>query len=483
MSATLVDAPPEIVELIVHHLGIVEIGYLRLTCRLLRAKASLHRFRKFFQHKQTDLSLGSLQTLIDITEHQEFGPLLQSITVVAVFYDLGALEELIDNQGRQLSALGLDDQDQDPILAETAAALMQWEHSNVQKLSTQLDQLKQMKSAQACARDSNSDLNMLAAAFRRMKALRMLTFEAAVCQDTERRLPARCRRNWAPVWQVASRVYLLTMMALAASGLPVEQMSIYGGQWGCSILTPTMFHDSLPSDIADLGIVFANLRKISLSISSLHPSMNQGFFGLEKYTRADSIAAPARLLRLAPQLEELDLHLFRLTQELDSEKMFAAVAKAVARHFSQLRKCLLRGLWVSAKSLKQFIHHSPRLEQLELRQIELTRGTWRTVFEECARPASKVGILTLQRLTECIDGANWPVAFDEPSCPPPWAHGCSEVHCATMDRDQIVHGIGYTLPRVVAVADAAYCQLRRYLRQEYGSAGNIDPLLDDDDYM
>jgi hypothetical protein len=98
----------------------------------------------------------------------------------------------------------------------------------------------------------------------------------------------------------------------------------------------------------------------------------------------------AQLLKQMPNLEALDLHLRNALKGMAKsyDQVFAAIAHDV--HLPSLEQCILRGLITNEESLLQFLQKHPQITQLDLREINLTSGSWDSIFKHLSEsPALK----------------------------------------------------------------------------------------------
>lgn len=453
MLTGLATLPVELSQSVFDQLDDRAIWALRLASTSLQI-ATIHHFRKAFAHRTTDLSINSLQTLVDICEHRHLSSAVQNLTIVATYYDTAYLQKVLDT-GLPYKVYNdefgpIIHEGHDPCseveLAETAA---------------HVDLLEQRKIDQASSALSQSDLMLLTTVLRGASNLRTLKLESGLFRHPETRLAVSEARNaWPQVWKRATDVYQVTMTAIAQSGTSIEELYIYGGQWGCSVPGYDV-HASI-SYLRGNGIeaVLANLRILSLScttrliepvrpfgdqeVPSYHSRLkesNQRLVALATDSR--NYLGPAHLLALCHNLEELELVHYRLRapdwcshEDFSAyyagyEKVFNHIAQIV--RLPRLLKCTIRGHTFDQYAILQFLKNSPLLKHLELRFVNFTGpGTWRSVFEQC----KKLDTLILRHLFEHLKV----VHFGGKS-------GGDEAYNLTANHDQLQRGIDYAAPQ------------------------------------
>ncbi|KAI9878945.1 MAG: hypothetical protein M1830_010063 [Pleopsidium flavum] len=296
--------------------------------------------------------------------------------------------------------------------------------------------LTQRKDRQAGVEAALLDVSMLTTVLCNISKLRALSLEAAIYQDTVDRF-ATDGSHWLQSWNMASQTYLVALTAIAQSCLAVEQIDVYGGTWRCSV--PTYEINEYMPQLKAVGLkeALASLRVLSLSMSTRICESNEDADEdavRRVATDERNYLGPAQLLSLAPGLEELDLHLYRLLRSsTDYEAVFTHISTTVP--LPKLLKCKLRGLDIRKRSLRQFLRNCPRLKAGELREIRLKEGIWRPVFDQCSSWASStLESLTLHRVFE-----HHLLEFNGP------ARGSSGIHSVMIDKDQIRQGLYYSI--------------------------------------
>ncbi|MCJ1374993.1 hypothetical protein MMC20_006226 [Loxospora ochrophaea] len=435
MSARLDEIPTELVEKIVRLLHVADIGRLRLTCRSLQSKSSGPHFKTFFFSRRTDLSLHNLQALADLANHEDFGPAVRNVVVVATAYVRSKLERILE--------LGTKDNinDHDP---ELYGDLEMCTEEELAQTLLELKLLSGREDEQVRLNVAQVDVQILTKAMCKIGKLHSLSIEATVYEDLQdARAPHEVEGDWKPIWAAASRTYDVVLTAMATSRIAVDRLDVYSKVWRCSVPTYDI-GQSLPRlKTSGLRDSLAHLRVLSLSMSS----------GSDRpwATYAENFSGPAGLLALTPELEELDLHLYNAGHmgsiyDVVFDQRWADIP------LPRLRKCTLRGIRIREDSLRQLLLSYATLEELELQSVHLTKGAWRPIFDLCSSDALRLQRLTFDRLTTRLSRH-----FQPPGWPP-----------LVLDREQICKGFDFRFPTERTKLFPCALQMRLDLRREYG---------------
>ena len=418
LASSLCLLPPELFEFILEDLGDAEISCLRLTCKNLRDR-SHHRFQSRFTCRQTDLSTNSLQRLIDISGHEQFGSAVKTVTVVAVLYDTAYLHGLMDFYGtpspsetshnptkthnRRRGDHRVPEIPGIKKLTALEVAQVRWEQSLLSQLEAEQHgpkarevQTRYGAGHRPVERNDGAEeeektrlcRTMLTIAFCQLGRLQSLILEAAVYKVAAVRLAAyKCTYpNF--MWSKASYVFHEVMTAMAESRMTVEQLSIYGGPWGCSV-SSDMIHEvvSLWRD-QDRKKALAAVKALALCVSDPTRRVDP------KIHHYSSIAGFLALFR---NVEELEIHVCRMESRFTKfEDVFEAVTKEV--RFPSLLTCTLKGLQLRETDLIHFLEDNSRLANLKLRNVTLKQGSWHEFFRCCSNRVVALEMLSIQRL-------------------------------------------------------------------------------------
>ena len=428
LPSSLCLLPPELFEFILEDLGDAEISCLRLTCKNLRDR-SHHRFRSIFTCRQTDLSATSLQRLIDISGHEQYGSAVKTVTIVAVLYDTAYLQGLLDREPpshlipsynppgeriRRRSGVSIQQRSASETpeisgrkdLTESEIAQARWEQSLLSQLENEQHGPKVREVRTVCghchrpvgrtdvAEEEEEEKTrlcrtMLTVAFCQLGRLQSLILEAAVYKVATVRLAAYTCTDTDFMWKKASYVFHEVMTAVAESRLTVDQLSIYGGPWGCSVSSDILhevvnrWRDQKCEKVLDA------VKALALCVSEPTGFVAQG---------THHFSSIAGFLALCPNVEELEIHKYRITPcGSGFQDFFEAVTKEV--RFSGLLTCTLKGLQLREIDLIHFLQDSTRLANLKLRDVTLKKpGNWHDFFRCCSSRVVALEMLSIQRL-------------------------------------------------------------------------------------
>ena len=416
LSNSLCQLPPELFENVLEYLGDAEISWLRLTCKSLRDRTH-HRFRNRFTCRQTDLSVTSLQRLIDISSHEEFGSAVKRVTIVAVLYDTAYLHELVDcdppfpsgtsynltetpNQPRVRyttpEILGIKD------LTESEVAQLRWEQSllsqheaeqhgpKVREVRTGYgDGHRPVGGIDVAGEEEKTRLcrTMLTIAFCQLGRLQSLVLEAAVYKVAAVRLAAFKCTDPKIMWRKASYVFRMVMTAMVECQMTVDQLGIYGGPWGCSVYD-YMIHEVV-SRWRDQARekALAAVKALALCVSDF-PATTPGI---------DHHLSIAGFLALCPNVEKLEIHAYAIeVMAARFKDVFESVAKEV--RFPSLLNCTLKGLQLREIDLIRFLQNNSKLANLKLQNVTLKQGSWHDFFRCCSNREVELEMLNIQHL-------------------------------------------------------------------------------------
>ena len=359
---------------------------------------------------QTDLSTNSLQKLIDISSHEEFGPAVQNLTVIAVIYDTAYLNGLLNKKDSQDGSMGTSHgagASIDLTIDELAQA--RWEQSvlvqreaeqpgpktlQTQRRNTNSSQ-NAIQSDFANEEQSRLSLTMLTIAFFQLGRVKNLTLEAAVYKMAAIRLAAYKCTKWQLMWKKASFVFETTMTAIAESRILVERLSVYGGAWGCSVSIYEI--RDLVRSLRDKGLQDTTAKLKSLAISVSLSAISEARFSTYQPASSSGNSDLATLLTLCPGLEELDVQVYQLNNGFQTPVMLLSNGHALP----DLVRCTLRGLRAQHEAMLRFLRGSPSLKCLEVRNVVLTtQGGWRNILDYCSSEEVAIHQLRLYCLWE-----------------------------------------------------------------------------------
>ena len=392
MPACLALLPFELSQIIFDQVDRKDIHSLRLTCSSLRS-TTLHHFRLAFAHRTTDLSPSSLLSLIKLCGNEDLGSAIKQLTIVAAYRDPAWLET--------------DSQRFDgPHTTDKAGRAAPCDNS--------LLRIRAADITEAAA--SESDLRLLTTALQRASNLRTITLESGVYQGPEIRLPvSQSGGAWHEVWKRAFHVFSVTMMALAQSKLPLDELHIYGGYWGCGVPAYDMYRLMPDLITKGLGEVLVSLRVLTLSYST--PLLDGGLFDTEQLDNEEHLTSPFRntgsntflpslafaqrnylgpasFLALCPNLEDLFISLYNMhrpgcfsredASASDEEHENVSDHNAQAIQMPKLLNCKIGDQGMRQHALIQVLRDSPELKMLDCRFVALVEACrWGSFLVDC----------------------------------------------------------------------------------------------------
>ncbi|XDG01015.1 hypothetical protein ABKA04_000630 [Annulohypoxylon sp. FPYF3050] len=352
MAPSLETLPVELISHIVTLIDLRDIVSLRLTSRTVESKVSQQHFANYFHHKHVKMASGPLENMVHITSQGRLGCLLQHCTITGV---VG-----IDISGTRIY---------------------------------------------------NEHIRLLAEAFSNLKQRSPKGRLASLCLRVSVRNRDSTSESDSPslresIWATALRTFNVTMTALHASQLPVdEHLDIYDGVLRCSLpydalLPLTQRFTSMP--------VFSSLKKLTVSLSS-------PFINPEENISDPAISIPGQSIQtfhgklalrglldmssIMPQLESLDVHWYNIVACDTSVAQLNPAVELGYSNFACLKTCRLRGVYIFESDLLEFvkaIHPSA----LTMSDIRLTSGTYSSIFEYMALPNTPITYYHLDDLRE-----------------------------------------------------------------------------------
>lgn len=374
MSPCLEDCPTEIVEAISILLDLTDIQSLRQSCKSLATKIAHGHFKSYYRSKRIDLTLHALRAFVSATQAGRLGCLVEELVLVGL---VNLAEEQNTGSNPELHLA-------------TAKA--------------ELDLLSKAFNALTASKKSREFIS--------------LSLEVEVVQDKLRLLPAAVTgEGWKCVWRRAAWTFHITVDALAASRLPLEQLNVFNSHQSqscslaCEELSRAVFQDQ------GLATSFASLKSLSISLSDRiienlpafdfsQPVKEKDIREAEsKATAKSNFVGVATFLELACSLDSLEIHFYWLNTAhfylrnpyTPNEHLLKQAAKS--KNLPKLKQCKLRGIYISDKDLLAFIQHTAT-RRLFLQNVAITSGKFRPVFDYCTGKATGLEELHFDYLLE-----------------------------------------------------------------------------------
>ncbi|KAK3072211.1 hypothetical protein LTR53_007242 [Teratosphaeriaceae sp. CCFEE 6253] len=428
-SCPLESLPVEIIESILPDLSLDDIRHLRLTSRTACRNVSAGHFKTFCRRKDVNLRVPALRRMSERITRGSVASDLRHLTIIGVLYVPLSLEKVLRTKTVPADPMDIFGRRRDALGNNIATRPCRLPATDEQIAETERD-LARLRAGQheaAGDRASAEDLAALTELFTRIRAhgvargLDSLTLSVAVARSSRTRLAPEDGGAFQPIADTAQHTLDLALRAVAASGLPLRGLDVYAAVRACSVSS----HDLsriLPG-IADRGTALHGLRRLALStsphalLSTTCPdradpdALQREGAALQRGQRihrhrveasAARVALAAQhaepdgtglagLLRLLPQLEELDWHRYHFATDhpLDNDEADhdesaggrGLFAHAVRHgHLRALRRLTLRGWTVDAADVLGLLRQNPGLGDVTLRHIKLRKGTWHAIF-------------------------------------------------------------------------------------------------------
>ncbi|KAF2273128.1 uncharacterized protein EI97DRAFT_469871 [Westerdykella ornata] len=369
----LAALPTELVESITEHLDLVSLRALRLTSSSINQQ-TLHHFRqRFLQHFTLRWDLPHFETLRSITEHSYFGGALQRLTVDATPYHAIRLWQLWKQIG-----------DFNYVHSSTGCSIDEASAS----AGIYREYKKTKEDSDATTRfwnETQTDLNMLTSIFTHLDRLQTITFAYA---GMDKGYGKFGRRYCETSQNEMSRPFVISMAAIAASGLTVESISISPTQEFGAVSIGRL--ETLSRYLPKFDHAFEHLGTLKINLRDWrHPE--EGF-----EPPPGKIPFIVRFLAKCKSVRELELSCF---SSLEGDTILHEMAQHCV--FSHLQSCQL-GLFriFSIQDLFDFLAPSKAtLERLSMSHIVLRDEgvTWGDVMRRLA-DEFELNWVTLQNL-------------------------------------------------------------------------------------
>lgn len=385
-ETNLENLPLLATETIVQCLDLAAIKSLRLSCKALSERCMGPHFKSFFCDRRTDLTKESLESLRALASHPKLGHAVKNLTVMAVMYDPSKLNEILSSRTRRV--------------VETAGPIrsVTYERCTEEEINKAKSDLEWLQAQRNAEQSDASVIESLVSAMRLFGKLDSIHLAAGIVQTREAiELPPA--GDWYETWTRAFQVYCLTMTAAARSGIAVDTLTVYRDTLCCSVQACRITAHMASLEEPDrLSFARNTIKNFALSVS---PEITSDFDS-ETLAGHDGYGIK-NLLELMPNLETLDLHLYRPRKgkTTHNERVMEEVAQEV--HLPRLKRCSLNGIFPTEETMLQFLKKYPQINHLTLREVNLVSGSWTPIFEylSCGMPA-----LTFLRLSNLWTNGN-----------------------------------------------------------------------------
>ncbi|TFK35487.1 hypothetical protein BDQ12DRAFT_726008 [Crucibulum laeve] len=231
---------------------------------------------------------------------------------------------------------------------------------------------------------------MLCIIFHNLKPVSLaLTFEVDVREELDVRRPARFCSNFSQLWKRTSHTFIAAMSAVAQSGLILIALHVYGGRRSGALSLYDLHHALPRLKIEGIATALASLQKLYICVAPYVPEDNtEEENAPQDNTEGGSpnneyYMALAEIISLTPNIEELDVHGFKVRGQRD-----IYLDSIIQKALHKLKKCALRGAYIEEDSLLQLLRNNLQLESLYLKHIVLSGGSWKNIFNYLALTSS-----------------------------------------------------------------------------------------------
>ncbi|KAJ5818388.1 hypothetical protein N7474_003979 [Penicillium riverlandense] len=400
-TPTLSNLPPECVEEIMEYLDLDALKALRLSSRELCIDSTGPRFKKFISCQTMEVTKIALMSFRELAVHP-LGAAVKNLKIMATVYD----------QTLQLKVLNTRENNTT---------------DEVPPLSQAQDDLAWLQSQQQGQDEVSYDeaVDHLAFCLGHFRTLDHIELDAVLVQGPSTIMATDTgQTNWYPVWTRASRIYCMTMEAIASSGVGPKSLTVYQATPRCSVPLYDIAANIEMLYSANLKNAGKCIENVALSISTKVATgaterpprapvachdmpYDKGPFsaasisslGEDKFLEVEKFDGLARFLEITPNLKTLEIHFYQtlLKPRTQYQLMFNTVANEI--RLPLLRQCSLRGITTREDSLLQFLSNHSQITDLTLSQVSLApEETWGSIFTHLSRKMPHLERLHLSTL-------------------------------------------------------------------------------------
>lgn len=432
MPASLQSLPTELVERTVVLLDTNEVGFLRLTCRELRDKASQGSYLALFTHRSVDLTETGLKGLVNALNTSTLARQLRCLTLVGVWYSLSANEGIAPPKPPGKWAPPTQASAHARTCHNGPARHKKKPASVVTQDRRDWAQLRLLKAKHQYHAENGRYLEMLTDAFAAVKELAvgrgLESLKLGIMVQTWldfRNTPDALRHTCAP--EDISFLFATALDAVAASGLPIIHFDAFSDNRQCSLSlkelaayltrsSPSVSLAAFGSQLQSLAISFTapfeglmssccecNERRYRRQGAAPPTCHIHGFDFTDAETSCTYSHSLAALLALCPNLQNLHLHCYERSkpdsdEDPDTSTFTHLASKLTLRN---LQTCTLRGLALPESALLTFLRRHIHLRSLTLDNLNLTRpGRWSRILTHIQTHQTNLTHLSLTSLYE-----------------------------------------------------------------------------------
>ncbi|KFX96738.1 hypothetical protein V490_03169 [Pseudogymnoascus sp. VKM F-3557] len=237
--------------------------------------------------------------------------------------------------------------------------------------------------------------------------LASLSLRVAVPPDAVNESAGYIRRL---MWEEpAVDIFLSTFRALSTSQLRIESLDLFNSSGRrrrrglpCNALS------SVDWDDEGLTESLSSLRSLSIGLSKRFFKFDEDAYGhvinyydepyISMVRDGKNFTGLASLFKILKNLNSFELYFFTLLGELPETDWFLQHLVALSS-LPNLTRCKLRGIYATETDLLAFIKRT-RVSDLSLRQVKLSSGSFRSIFDYCTSTASPISKLDFKDLYE-----------------------------------------------------------------------------------
>jgi hypothetical protein len=252
---SLASLPTELIESIALYLDLLSSCSLRLASSSLRQQ-SLHVFRDRFYHKRSiSWTRTDLDRLVEISEHENFGPALQQLVVDATPQHSISLWQL----RKRIS-------EADPIFSEPDGVFFK---SDLQEMY--IEEEKEAKKLATFFNETRYDHKCLLAVFGQAQRLESIIFRY---KGMDKKYGKFGRRYCESSQHEMSRPFVSTMAVIAASGVRLKEVTIHHVDHYGAVSIGRL--ESVAPSLRNFASIFESLERLELDLRDWrHP--DEGF--------------------------------------------------------------------------------------------------------------------------------------------------------------------------------------------------------------
>lgn len=272
-------------------------------------------------------------------------------------------------------------------------------------------------------------------------------------------------------WDASAQTFAATMRALAASGMPVLRLDLFGSDSPRCALACNRLADILASldKPLDHSLSLCMLTHLAIGISGALASQSPG----ELLPEQQAANALLRLVSCCPLLQSLEVRWYNLGTSATANQDVMVISQLVGTSagrasLQRLLECSLRGIYTTEASLLMYLQNTPHLQTLSLEEVHLVEGTFGSIFHFLSNTTSLEDLQQVY-LNDLWEGESH-LRFNARGTPHFPSRGVAKPHdmtwlASSRSRPQ---PIKYILSKGQAYGSAAFNNWRRKRIKSYG---------------